>query len=361
MTTSNIAEFEMLAKLLNRTVLLLDGDTGLKFASLNAHLLFGCADADDLKRGWADSYKRLQLPDLFRLEKNSKPLHHRTEFQTSNSTRLLRMEIYPLSHGDCECYVMLLKDRQILSGLEQQLVLASQQNIQRYLVSTLVHDLNAPVNTMRITLELMERLPFASALGAPSDLLTKWERYKGILREELARLKTQIADIPNLIGSAKHAASVAFDLRDVIKEVARYLNHETIAKQIRLELHLPQDPIIVHGVPFELKLALLNLMVNFVEASRHGERLRIHAFTSALFAEVVLHGAVTQVQPQQDNENLAFVATGNDAGISVARMLVEACGGEIVTAFPTETQGVSIRLLLPLHVPPRESKDNLSA
>lgn len=353
--TSNIAEFEALAKLLNISVLLLDCDTNLKFASADAPSLFGSSDADDLKRGWRDCYKRLQLPDLFQLEKNSKPLRYRAELQSSNSTRLLRMEIYPLRHGDCECYVMLVKDRQVLGALEQQLILASQHQVQRYLISTLVHDLNAPINTMRITLELMERMPFTTAFGVSSDFVTKWERYKGILREELGRLRTQVADIPNLFGPEKYATSIVFDVRDVIKEVAKFLKHETTSKQIRMELLLPADPIIVHGSPFDLKLALLNLAVSLVEASRQGEHLRIHAFSSQMFAEVIFHAEAAQIQAREDYQNLTCVPTGSGAGIYVARMLVEAYGGEVQVTAPTEAQSATIRLLLPLHVPPRES------
>ena len=350
-STPNIAEFEALAKLLNFSVLLLDRDTNLRFASADAHLMFGSADADDLKRGWQDFYKRLRLPDLFRLEKNSKPLRYRTELRISNSTRLLRMEIYALQHAECECYVMLLMDRQILRGLEQQLVLASHHRVQRYLIATLVHDLNAPINTMRITMELVERMGFNTELGAPSDLVTKWERYRGILREELGKLTTQVADIPNLFGPTNDVIPEAFDFRDVITYVANFLKHETASKQIHLELLLPEYPIIVHGGLFDLKLALLNLAVSLVEAARQGEHLRMQAVSSEIFMEVVLHAGAEQIEPREDSENLAFAPTGRGTGIYVARLLVEAYGGEVHVAVPTETQGATIRLQLPLYFP----------
>ena len=89
--TLNIAEFEALSELLSFSVLLLDHDTNLKFASSAAPRLFGSPDADDLKRRWQDCYMRLQLPDLLQLPKNGKPLRHRSELRSSNSTCLLRM------------------------------------------------------------------------------------------------------------------------------------------------------------------------------------------------------------------------------------------------------------------------------
>ncbi len=336
-------------------MLLLDHDTNLKFASSDAPRLFGSPDADDLKRRWQDCYKLLQLPDLLQLQKNGKPLRHRSEVRSSNSTCLLRMEIYPLRHGDCDCYLMLVKDRQVLSAAEQQIILAGQRQGQHLLTSTLAHDLNAPINTMRITLELMERIPFIAAFGTSNDLVTKWERYKGILREELEKLKTQVAGIPNLFGPEKYAASVAFDVREVINDVARFLKHETSSKRIRLELLLPEYPITVQGRPYEMKLALLNLAISFVETSRHGERLSIQASSLGVFAEVIFHAGTVQIQAQEDYENLTFVPAGSDAGLYVARLLVEAYGGEVQVLAPSQTQGATIRLLLPLQVTPRES------
>ena len=351
--STNTAEFEALAKVLNFSVLLLDRETNLKFASADAHLLFGSNDADDLKRGWRDYFDRLKLPDLLQLEKNNKPLRHRAEFPTLKSTQMLRMEIYPLRHDDCECYVMFLKDRQELDGLEQQLMLASQHDVQRYLTSTLVHDLNAPINTMRITLELIERTMAAAGLDASSDFATKWERYRNIFREELGKLKTQVADIPNLFNSAKEATPAAFDIRNVIEDVAKFLKHETASKQIRRELQLPEYPITIHGRVRELRLALLNLATSLVEATRQGGRLHLRASANEDFAEIVLVADEAQLNPQsvENYEQLAFAPKGSSAAIFVARLIVEAHGGDIHVDIPSEGNNVTVRLLLPLAVP----------
>ena len=352
------AEFEALAKMLNFSVLLLDRDTNLKFASANAHTLFESADHEEFKRGWRDCYGRLKLPDLLSLEKNSKPLRHRTELRTVKSTRLLRIEVYPLRHGDCECYVLLLKELQILNDLEQQLMLASHHNLQRYVTSALVHDLNAPVNTMRITLELVERTVSSAAVGAPSDFVTKWGRYKGIFREELAKLKAQVADIPNLLSSAKSVTPVVFDIRGVIEDVARFVKHETTSKQIRRDLVLPDYPLTIHGRRIDLRLALLNLACGLVEATKQGGCLHVHAFSTEGFAEIVLRadqGQVTQ-QDLDDYEQLAFVPKGSGGGLFIARLIVEAHGGEVHVDSLGGSHSASIRVMLPLYIDPSSVK-----
>ena len=347
---SNAAEFEALATLLNFSVLLLDRDTNLKFASTRAHLMFGSADADALMRDWRDCYDRLNLPDLTGLDKNAKPFSHRTELKTLESRRLLRMDIYPLQHDECDCYLILLKDRELLDMLDQQLMLASQQHIQGYLNSTLVHDLNAPINTMRITLELIERMPMSAVLGDSSDVLAKWDRYKGILREELGKLKVQVAEIPSVFGAVQQTRPIAFDLRNVIKDVARFLKHETTSKQIRPELLLPPDALMIWCRPSELRLALLNLACGLVEATGRGGHILVQANTIENSAEIVFRGDDTHLDPRAIDEygQLTFASNGTDIGLFVARLIVEAHGGEIQIVMSSEEHVTSIRVLLPL-------------
>jgi signal transduction histidine kinase len=352
--SSSTAEFEALAKLSNFSVLLLDRDTQLKFASSDAHRLFDVTDTDALRRDWRNCYERLNLPDLTELVKNNKPFSHRAELHTPATRRLLRMDIYPLRHDDCDCYMMLLKDRGVLDGLDQQLLLASQHPIQRYLTSTLVHDLNAPINTMRITLELIERMPLSDAIGNSSDALAKWDRYKGILREELGKLKAQVADIPTVFGATQQTMPIEFDLRNVIKDVGRFLKHETTSKQIRPELLLPADPLMIEGRPAELKLALLNLACGLVEATQRGGHFQIHANITEGCAEIVFRGDDTRLDAHAMDwyEQLAFVSTNRtDIGLLVARLIVEAHGGEIQVVVSSEQRLTTIRIQLPIPLP----------
>ena len=351
--SSNTAEFEALAKLLTFSVLLLDRDTNLKFASSDAAGLFGLIDTDTLRRDWRDCYDRLKMPDLTRLDKNSKPLSHRVELHMRPTKRLLRMEIYPLRHDGCDCYLILLKDREVIDALEQQLMLASQHQLQRYLTSMLVHDLNAPINTMRITLELIERMPLTDTLGNSSDVLAKWDRYKGILREELGKLKVQVADIPTVFGATQQTMPIAFDLRNIIKDVARFLKHETTSKQIRPELLLHADPLMIQGRPLELRLALLNLACGLVEATQRGGHVQIHANVIEGFAEIVFRGDDTRLDPcvVDGYEQLTFGSHGTDIGLLVARLIIEAHGGEIQIVTSSEDRVTSIRGLLPLYPP----------
>ncbi len=347
---SNNAEFEALAKLLDMVVLLLDHDTNLKFASTGAHHLFGSSDSDSLRSDWRDCYDRLNLPDLAKLEKNDKPLNLRTELQLPESMQLLRMDIYPIRHDECDCYLVLVKNLEVLGALEQQLLFASHHHSQRYLISSLVHDLNAPINTMRITLELIERMPLSTVLGESREALAKWDRYRGIFREELNKLKVQVADIPNLFGGALHNLPNSFDLRNLIKEIARVLKHETTAKQIRPEILLPVDPLMVRGRPAELRLALLNLAGSFAEATERGGHFQICAISTEGFAEIIFRGDDVRFDAQviAGFEQLAFASQESDTRFLVARLIIEAHRGEIQVVTSNDVRQISVRILIPL-------------
>ncbi len=350
---SNTAEFEALANILNCSVLLLDGGTHLQFASSEAPLLFGSIDIHALRHDWRDYYGRLKMPDITLLEKNSKPLHYRTQLNTSQSSRLLRMDIYPLRHEKRDSYMLLIKDREVLDALEQQFVFASYHHVQRYLSSSLVHDLNAPINTMRITLELIDRIPFGNALGASSDPIAKWDRYKSILREELNKLKAQVAGLPNLCGVGQESMSTVFDLCDVIKDVARCLKHETTSKQIRPELLIPPHALMVQARPSEVRLALLNLACSLLEATPQGGHFEMIASCNETVAEVIFGGDDTRLAAAAIDgyDQLTLAPKGVDIGLRVARLMVERHGGEVQINTSGGDSVTNVRVLLPMHLP----------
>jgi signal transduction histidine kinase len=351
--TPKNAEFEALAKLFNFNVLLLNGDTELKFSSVDAHKLFGAVDTDQLFRDWRIFFERLNLPDIRQLDKNSKPLRLRVDLHTSATTRLLRIEVYPLRHDDCDCYMMLLKDRRELDGLDQQLVFSSHHQIQQIATSKLVHDLNAPINTMRITLELVDRIAAKDDVDRSDDFLVKWKRYKGILSEELENLKNQIAHIPNAFAVTQQKERSVFDLRRTVEDASRSLKHETTAKQIRRELILPRNPVSVLGRPQDLNLALLNAVSMLMEITRQGGALHVEVATTDDAALILMRCDAKPFHRDVANnyEDLPFAANQTGIEMIVVRLVVEEHGGELSFVETADSNSVSIQISLPLHNP----------
>jgi signal transduction histidine kinase len=216
-----------------------------------------------------------------------------------------------------------------------------------------VHDLNGPINTMRITLELMDRMPSISTLGVPEDFATQWERYKGIVRQELGKLKTQVAELPNSFGSAENAPRATFDARDAIKDVGRFLKHEATSKQIHLDLLLPENPLMTMGFFVEIRLALFNLAQRLLIDAKRGGCLQIHTIVAAAKLEIVLSVRPTPSNKQEieDCPKIEFQLHENDVDLFVARQIVKAHGGEIEITASGEDPCAEIRVLLVLSAP----------
>ena len=352
-------EFAALAKMLNHGVVLLDRETNLQFASPSALALLDYKDTMSLKQGWRDCYGRWKLPDLAPLEKNNRPLRHRVDISTSTVTRMLRMEIYALQHGNCDCYLILLKDRQSHDASERQLIVASQLHLQRYLTSSLSHDLNAPVNTMRITLELMERM-MVTAMSERSDGRDKWERYMGIFGAELDKLKAIVAAIPMTSNLALPSVPEQFDVLPLIEGLGNILKHETAAKQIRRKWVLPPHTVSIYGRVSEIKLALLNLAISFVESIKMGGSLSLVVTSSDAWVEIIFSADMAEFEQQavDEFEQLAFTSEKNGIGLFAARLILEAHGGSMRVDLPPSGVGASILVLIPRYHPVLRSQVN---
>jgi signal transduction histidine kinase len=353
MASPDTVQFDALAQMLNSSVLLLDRDANLGFASSHAHSLFGLTDTEQLKRTWAECYAKLQLPVLGELARNGTPLRHRCELRTPKSIRLLQIDVFPLQYAHCEHYLILLNDLQVMDDLQRQFMSASHDRAHQQLISALVHDLNGPINTMRITLELMDRMPSVSTLGAPVDFVTQWERYKGIVRQELGKLKTQVAELPHSFGSAQNVPPAIFDIRGAIKDIGRLLKHEATSKHIHLDLSLPESPVMTVGYFVEIRLALLNLAQSLLVIAEPGSCLQIHTIVVAAKLAIVLSVRPLQSNKQaiEDCPKIEFQRHENDVDLFVARQIINAHGGDIKISSLSENQCAEIRVLLALSVP----------
>ena len=324
-------EFRTLAGLLDFGVLWLDRNKALEFASPEAIALLGSPDLDELKHAWANLSLQFDLTGITQLEKGGNPLRGTVDLTRPHVSRLLRVEAYAVQHEDCECYLILLKDREVLDELSNQLLLASRVRGQAYLSSSVVHDLNAPINNMQLTLELLG----SSVEGENRDLLPtpireRLKRYVAVLKEEMGRLKGLVRTVPNYINPPQ-GVPVRFDLRAAIEDVSGLIKHEAIARQIQRQVLLPAAPIWITGDQEKIKLGLLNMAIVLLESSRRRGALVIEVRPGERVAEIMLQSdASTMTQDTLDQiYHLSFHSQRNGIGLFAARLVFESQGGFI--------------------------------
>jgi signal transduction histidine kinase len=182
----------------------------------------------------------------------------------------------------------------------------------RQLVAWASHDLRTPVASIRAMLEAIE-----DGLAEPADYLES-------LGEQVAALSMLIEDLFELAQIDSGALSVELRrarLAEVVEPCVRGLEAQARARNVSLEVALPQPLPDVECAPRHVQRVLLNLLTN---ALRH---------TPADGAIVVSARATTeelQVVVEDSGDGISEEAQSRPGlGLAIARGLIEAQGGRI--------------------------------
>jgi signal transduction histidine kinase len=348
-TAKRFQEFDALASMGPWGVLLLDRSMELQFASSAACLLLGETKLATLKRAWPEVQRKLEFSRISALKEGDDPLCYRINFTTATGVRPLRLEIYSLEHKECDNYLALLKNRETLEEGETQLLLASQLQAQTYHVGAIVHDLNAPINNMLLTLELLDSgFRYADTGQLPAEILQHMQRYRLVLREELTRLSALIRTLPEQLNPPT-APQEEFDLRSVVQEVQRKLKHDAAAKQIRCHLVNSATPLPVYGVQDRIKLAFFNVAVLLIEATRSAGNLSMETLARQNQVQVIFYcdSAVVAAESIGGLHRLSIPTDAVGKGLFASRLIIELYDGEIAVE-TGRSNGAGFRISLPL-------------
>lgn len=338
-----------LSKIMNVGVLLLGPSGALEFANPVASELLGCASELQLQQRWDELKRRMRLDEV--PAGGNGPARRVADIPLGGAMRSLRLEIHPLEEEWPACLV-LLKDRRSVDMLETDLVLASQMRSLVHVYRVMAHDLKAPLNSMQLTLELLaDSMAEEEGAGAPmpSGSRERRRRHMAILREEMARLNRILQctfDQKEPLGKVPHA----FDLRELVREIARLLMPQARRQRVEVDLQLPGAEVKVSGYRDRLKQALLNVALHGLEAMPGGGRLGLRlAMQDAAIVTIVEDsgpGISAGVLDEIYQNHYTRSKSGCGLGLYVARLVVESHGGEFM-ADDRQGGGTCFRLALP--------------
>ena len=331
-SVAQYGEVTALASLVPCAVLLLGVDMQLRFASPGALQLLGYDNTEALRNAWPETLQKLDLPQIESVPQGQKPLRFRVDCDLTGATRLLRLEVHRLEQGSQGEFLVLLKDRQVLDHVHKQLLLASQMNIQAYLANALVHDLNAPINNIQLTLELLRCGLMEFSDNAVGEITAqRLQRYQSVLKEETQRLSRLIKMLPNSLNPPKSTKD-QFDLCEVIEEVMGRLRHEAAAKHIRRSIEMPASELVIGGSRDRIKLALFNVAIVLIENTAMSGNLSIKADKEEGLAKISLcSDAAPGLDERVDGlEHLCFSSSKQSPGLFTARLVIESQGGELI-------------------------------
>jgi signal transduction histidine kinase len=235
--------------------------------------------------------------------------------------------------------------------------LASTETRRTRLLGEVAHEMRTPLTAMEGYLEgLIDGVfaPEPEILGAVSDELRRLRRLADDL-SALSRAEEQRLDL--------HPAGA--DLADLARRAASRLAPQFSDAGIELRVQAP-GPLPVHADPDRIIQVLTNIMGNALTATPGGGTVTVAAWATAPHAQVSITdtgaglaaGDLERVferfyrapgQPRRSG--------GSGIGLTIARNIARAHGGEITASSPGPGQGATFTLTLPLRpgrsIPPR--------
>lgn len=240
----------------------------------------------------------------------------------------------------------------IVNDLNRQMTLARQKTD---FVSNVSHELKTPLTSIRMFSELL-------ADGRVSDV-AKQRSYLHIISAEAARLTRLINNVLDFARFERGEKKYNFqdcDLVSVVRETAESYRPHLENNGFTLDCQLPPAPIKVRGDADALAQVLVNLLSNAEKYSHEPKQIAIQVARHAAplpYTEVrvldrglgVPHGCAEKIFENfyRAHDSLASGIQGSGLGLTLARQMARAHGGDVVYE-PREGGGSCFTLRLPL-------------
>jgi signal transduction histidine kinase len=239
-------------------------------------------------------------------------------------------------------YVYVLRVLKLTRKIEEEAQSHMRLSYLGLLSSGLAHEIKNPINSIQMNLQLLEEESEAAAGQADLKGLI------GPIRKEFKRLERIVNDFLAFARPIKPELApvdVGLLLRDLASLVAEEAR--------RLGISIEVDPGEVEPVESDeglLRTALLNLVLNAIQAGEEGMRIRLGAERRGDLCHIDVEddGAGIPEDQQASIFEIFFTTKegGTGLGLPIARRLVEGLGGTLVLV-PKEGRGALFRVSLP--------------
>jgi signal transduction histidine kinase len=228
---------------------------------------------------------------------------------------------------------VLVRDRAHLLATDRALLLASEAQANRHVLTGLVHAAKGPLNNFNLTLALLSAgVARGDVLAATAEAAARRTRYIDVLQKEAARLASCIDEIHAL--TVRHEPTEEpIDLAATSVACARVLRHGATMREVNLELDVPEEPVMAIGDPQLVRLALLSFTICVLELTPPGGRVtwRVlrHGDTPAASIIITTSRPVIPRTLATALFRLSCTAESDYSGAIAARLIVEAQGGDV--------------------------------
>ncbi len=307
------SNIEHLLLRLEEAVLLFDPSGKLMMAGQGAERLLGKPRAEILGRKLEELFRSQTVLGSLVLDavRRRQAVQDQVVTVASEGQPDLRLvvsvEILRKPAGDRDIGTLVtLRDAEGRRQLELQLDVSSRLAAISRLTGGVAHEIKNPLNAMALHLEVLK------------NRLEETQPEIGVISREIKRLDQVVKTFLNFNKPVElHPEPV--DLSELLREVAALVSADADARHVRLETDL-ERPARVGGDAEMLKQALLNIVVNGLEAMPGGGRLSLRTECHAGECSVLISDAGPGIPPAAREKifNLYFTTKENGTGIGLA-------------------------------------------
>ena len=222
-------------------------------------------------------------------------------------------------------------------------------------LATLAHELRNPLGPIHSALPLIQR---GQTDGADTG---RWLEIVARQTDRLTRLVDDLLDVSRITRGHIELRTERVDMAALVRRAIDAHAEEYDASGLRLERHVPDDPVLVEGDPIRLEQVVSNLLSNAIKYTDPGGTITVTVATADGMLEVGIADSGIGIDPvflpriftlfEQADRALDRSNGGLGIGLTLARQLVELHGGTIRAESAGIGEGSRFTIRLPLAEP----------
>ncbi len=264
------------------------------------------------------------------------------EIELENGRRIQIALDFIAERGERIGALLTMRDTESVHRIENEIELSRRLAAIGRLTSGVAHEVKNPINAIVVRLELLRE--------KMREIDPDTRRHLDIIGREIHRLDRVVQMLVDF-NRPVELRLTEFDLRRLVEDVALLASPEAAQQAVKVETQLGSEPLPVRADNDLIKQALLNVVLNGVQAMSHGGDLSITArqYDAAAAIEVRDQGGGIPPEVQDKVFNLYFTTkkAGSGIGLAMSYRVLQLHNGAI--DFVTEVgRGTTFRLILPL-------------
>ncbi len=201
------------------------------------------------------------------------------------------------------------------------------------LSTILAHEIKNPMNSIIINMEVLRSAVVDVTGGLESPSAVRAKKYLDVIEGEIRRLDKVIKGFLDFATPPQNT-KVQFNLNSVIQSIVEFMRQEMKQKNVTVQLKLAEDLPALVGSPDQIKQALLNLMLNALQALPSGGIISICTSADEKRVSISIEdngiGIDEKIIGKIFNPYFTTKAKGSGLGLTIVRQVAKEHSGEVL-------------------------------